>query len=138
VPTFTLVAGVPVMVGGWFVVVDAGLTSSVKAGSETVDVPSETDMVMLLLVRWSAAVGVPESLPVLVLNVVNGGLCATEKVSLLRSASLAVGWKLHAVPTRVTVVGVPLIFGAAASVISAARSDPAARTNAANTFARGG
>jgi hypothetical protein len=140
VPTFTLVGGVPEMVGGWFVVppVLAGLTSSVNAGRETVDVPSVTEMVMLLHERWSAALGVPESRPVVLLNVANGGACTTENLSLLPSASLAVGWKLQAVPTKVVVVGVPLIFGAAAKVMLAARSDPAARTNAANSFARGG
>jgi len=75
---------------------------------------------------------------VLVLNVAKGGAWVTEKVSLLPSASLAVGWKLHAVPTYVVVVGVPLILGAAAKVVPAARSDPAASASAQNNFARGG
>jgi hypothetical protein len=72
------------------------------------------------------------------LNVVNGGLCATENVSLSPSASLAVGWKLHAVPTNVCVVGVPLIFGAAAKVVLAANIEPAASAIAQNNLARGG
>jgi hypothetical protein len=143
VPTFTLVPGVPLMVGGLLVVVPpppvfAGRTSNVKPGRETVEVPSVTEMVMLSYARWFAAVGVPDSLPVLVLNEVKGGACATENLSLLPSASLAVGWKLHAVPTKVVVVGVPLIFGAAAKVVLAARSDPAASAIAQNNFARGG
>lgn len=46
VPTLTEVGGVPLMVGGRFVPVLAGLTSSVNAGRDTFVVPSVTEMVM--------------------------------------------------------------------------------------------
>lgn len=76
-------------------------------------------------------------MPVDVLNVVKGGACATENVSLLPSASLAVGWKLHGVPTNVVVVGVPLIFGAAAEADVATSSEPVAAAIAQSKVARG-
>ena len=53
--------------------------------------PSVTQIWMPLQVRWCSAEGVPESCPVVVENDAKPGLFVTENVSLLPSASLAVG-----------------------------------------------
>jgi len=56
--------------------------------------------------------GVPESLPVEVLKLAQDGLFWMLKVSVLPSASLAVGWKLYACPAVTEVAGDPVIVGA--------------------------
>jgi hypothetical protein len=57
------------------------------------------------------AVGVPESLPVVVLNVAHEGRLRIENVRGLPSGSRAVGWNEYAVPTFAVVGGVPVIVG---------------------------
>lgn len=89
---------------------DAAETTIANAGSEAVDLPSLTRIVMPLLVP--AAVGVPASLPVEVLNDAHEGLFAMLKVSASPFASLAVGVNAYAVPTVAEVPGVPVIVGA--------------------------
>ena len=88
----------------------AACTAIVNAGREVVVVPS------LALIRIpecaAAAVGVPERRPLLVLKVAHAGLFVMLNVRVLPSASLAVGWKLYALPTVTEVAGEPLIFGA--------------------------
>jgi hypothetical protein len=90
VPTRAVVGGVPVMVGDWF---EFGLTVSEKEGSETLVLPSVTEMTMLLQIFACSAYGTPESWPVLVENDAKAGLLTIENVSRLPSESLAVGLK---------------------------------------------
>lgn len=59
-----------------------------------------------------AAVGVPESCPLEVLNVAHAGLFVMENVSALPSGSLAVGLNEYACPTLAVTAGLPLIVGA--------------------------
>ena len=89
-PTFPVVAGVPVMVGDLF---GFGFTTIENAGNETLLVPSVTEITMPLHVRACSANGVPDSWPVALLNPAHAGLFATLNVSLLPSASDAVGLK---------------------------------------------
>jgi hypothetical protein len=70
------------------------VTVIANAGSETVDVPSLTVMRMLENVPSCEAVGVPERRPVVVLNVAHVGRFCTPKVSVLPSASEALGMKV--------------------------------------------
>jgi hypothetical protein len=72
--------------------------------------PSLTRIVTPLCVP--VVVGVPESLPVDVLNVAQAGLFAMLNVSGSLLASAALGVKLYAVPTLAVVAGVPVIVGA--------------------------
>jgi hypothetical protein len=91
VPTFAVLAGVPEMTGDLFAF---ALTTSENAGSDTFVVPSLTEITIPLQVRACSAYGVPESWPVVLENDAKPGLLAIENVSLLPSASLAVGLKL--------------------------------------------
>jgi hypothetical protein len=79
-----------------------------------VALPSLTRITMLLNVL--AAVGVPESWPVAVLNVAHVGLLSMLNASASLFASLAAGVKVYAVPTFAVVAGVPEIVGAAFTV----------------------
>jgi hypothetical protein len=89
---------------------DAGFTTSENAGSDALAFPSLTLIVMPLCVP--VADGVPDSLPVEVLNVAHVGLFAMLNVNGSLLASLAVGVKLYAVPTLAVVAGVPVMVGA--------------------------
>ena len=88
-PTFTDVAGVPVMVGARL---GAACTVIENGASEAVALPSLTLMVMPDVVPTLADAGVPVSRPVVLLNVAHAGLFAMEYVSASLSASLADGW----------------------------------------------
>src|SRR6185369_6572767 len=89
VPTVTCVAGVPEIVGALFDV--AAVTVIANEGNCALPpLPSETLMRMLL--NLPAAVGVPLSAPLLVLNVAQAGLPAMAKESVSPSASAATGW----------------------------------------------
>src|SRR5688572_18655225 len=90
VPTRAVVGGVPVMVGD---LLAYGFTVSEKDGSETLVLPSVTEMTMLLQTFACSAYGAPESWPVLVENDAKAGLLTIENVSRLPSESLAVGLK---------------------------------------------
>lgn len=72
-PACTDVAGEPLMVGAWFVVVAAD-TVMVKAGSDAVALPSVTEITMPGYVPTCNAAGVPESWPLEVLNEAQAGL----------------------------------------------------------------
>jgi len=88
----------------------AAVTVMVNAAREVVVLPSLTRITMPELTP--AAVGVPDNLPVLVLKLAQPGLFEMVNPNESRSASLAVGWKLYAVPTATVVTGVPEITGA--------------------------
>src|SRR5215831_3695872 len=106
-PTLPLVGGVPEIVGGRF----GCVTAIENAGSDVLAVPSLT--LITMLEKVPAAVGVPLSCPVLVLNVAHDGLPAMLNVSAVPvSGSLAVGVNVYAVPTEALVGGVPEIVGA--------------------------
>jgi len=113
-----------------------GFTTSENAGSETLVVPSLTEMVMLLQVHMCSAFGVPDNLPVVEENEVNAGLLAIEKVSVLWSASEAVGVNDQTTPTVAVVTGVPEIFGAAAEAADVAVIENAATASAQKKDAR--
>jgi hypothetical protein len=115
-----VVAGVRLIVGARLLV--AVRTVIENAGSATLVPPSLTLMTMLEAVPRFALLGVPESLPVEVLNTSQLGLFWMENVSVLPSASAAVGWKLYATPTIAPVGRMPLIVGAAANALGAASS----------------
>jgi hypothetical protein len=83
-----------------------------KAGNDVVAVPSDTLIPMLLNEPTSATAGVPVRRPVEVLNVAQLGLFEMLNVSVSPSASVALGWKLYAVPAITEVAGVPLMVGA--------------------------
>jgi hypothetical protein len=72
----TVVAGVPVMVGGAGVV-----TVIVNDAREAEAVPSLTEIVMPLNVPTFVEAGVPDSWPVAVLNEAQEGMFAIENVS---------------------------------------------------------
>jgi hypothetical protein len=72
---------------------------------------SDTVIVTPFWVPPYAELGVPDSLPVDVLNVAQAGLPEMLNVSGSLFASLAVGVKLYAAPTATDVAGVPLITG---------------------------
>jgi hypothetical protein len=106
VPTLPVVGGVPEIVGGRF----GCVTTIENAGSDAVACPSLTLIAMFANVP--AAVGVPDSCPVVVLNAAQVGLFATLKVSVVPvSGSLAVGVKAYRVPTLPVVGGLPEIVG---------------------------
>jgi hypothetical protein len=83
-----------------------------NAGSETCALPSLTVIWMLANVAMSSRPGVPESLPLVVLNEAQAGLLAIEKVSGSPSASVALGWKVYAMPIMSDRSGEPDIVGA--------------------------
>ena len=58
-----------------------------------------------------ALLGVPDSLPVVVLNAAQAGLFAMLNVRVLPSGSRAVGVNAYATPVRTEVGGVPEIVG---------------------------
>src|SRR5690606_38540695 len=71
-----------------------------------------TVITMPVVVPRSAALGVPDNRPVLVLKLAQDGLLTMLNVSVSLSASLAVGVNEYAWPCMTCVVGVPLIVGA--------------------------
>src|SRR5436190_21110588 len=94
----------PEIVGGRF----GCVTAIENAGNDAVACPSLTLIAMLADVP--AAVGVPWSCPVVVLNVAQVGMFATLNVSVVPvSVSLAVGVKVYSVPTLPVVAGLPEI-----------------------------
>ena len=62
---------------------------------------------MPMLVYLPAAVGVPDSCPVLVLKVAQAGLPVIVKAGVLPSESLAVGVNEYLLPVVAVVAGVP-------------------------------
>jgi hypothetical protein len=108
-PTCPVVGGVPVIVGAEFVPPDDPETVMLNAGSIVEDTPSVT--MIMMDENVPVALGVPDSRPVLVLNVAHAGLLRMENVSVLPSGSLAVGWNEYAVPTVAVVIGVPEMVG---------------------------
>ena len=107
-PTFALVDGVPLIFGAVFVV-DEPDTVMLNVGSDAFVTPSVA--VMTMLENTPVAVGVPESLPVDVLNVAHDGLLRMDSVTVLPSGSFTVGWNEYAVPTFAVVGGVPVMVG---------------------------
>jgi hypothetical protein len=106
VPTPPVVGGVPEIVGGRF----GCVTAIENAGSDAVACPSLTLIAMLANVP--AAVGVPDSCPVLPLNVAQAGRLVILNVSVVPvSGSLAVGVNVYRVPTLPVVGGLPEIVG---------------------------
>jgi hypothetical protein len=92
-PTVTEVGGEPLIVGGEVPPPEL-VTVIEKPGSETLLVPSLTEIMMFELVPTLAAWGVPESCPVLALKLAQPGLPAIEKVSALPLGSVVEGVKL--------------------------------------------
>src|SRR5687768_17202102 len=86
-----------------------------NVGKDVVVLPSLTRITIEECVP--AAVGVPLKRPVVVLNDAQAGLFVIENPSVSPFASLAVGWKLYAVPTVAVRLGVPLIVGAVFVVV---------------------
>src|SRR5262245_41457992 len=74
--------------------VEACATVIVNAGSDALALPSLTEMTTFEYVPAWAAVGVPVSRPVLVLNDAHAGLFAIEYVSVSLSGSAPVGWNV--------------------------------------------
>ena len=107
-PTVVVAGGVPEIVGGWF---GAALMVIVNAGSEALAEPSLTPIAMLENAPTFAAPGVPDSCPVVVLNVAQLGRFAIVNVSVPPSGSLAVGVNEYNPPTFAVTGGVPEIVG---------------------------
>jgi len=72
--------------------VGPAVTVMENAGNEALDAPSATLMTMPVYVPTLAAVGVPESWPVVLSKAAHAGLPAMEKVSVPPAASEALGW----------------------------------------------
>ena len=89
VPFVLRVGGIQLNVAEPVVVVED--TTIANAGSDTVETPSLTLMTMLEYVPVCVLLGVPDSLPVVVLKAPQPGLLAMLNVSVLPSGSLAVG-----------------------------------------------
>src|SRR5688500_11252388 len=87
-PSVFSVGGVQLTVA---VPLDSANTDRLNAGSETTAVPSDTEIVMLVKLRMSSRPGVPDSLPVAVLNVAQDGRFWMLNVSALPSGSVALG-----------------------------------------------
>jgi hypothetical protein len=79
------VAGEPEIVGPVVTVI-------AKAGSEALAAPSATLITIPAVVPAFAAVGVPDSWPVVLLNVAHDGLFTMENVRVPPAASEALGW----------------------------------------------
>ena len=90
------------------------LTTILNRGKATDVVPSLT--LILMLENVPAAVGVPASMPVLVLKVAHAGLPVIVNLKALPSASLADGWKAYAVATVAVVDGTPEMIGVVLAV----------------------
>lgn len=89
--------------------VDDPDTVMLNQGRAAEDTPSVTMIMTYELVP--AEVGVPESLPVDVLNEAQDGLLRMEKVTVLPSGSFATGWNEYAWPTFAVVAGEPVMVG---------------------------
>ena len=111
----------PEIVGGRL---GGAATAIVNAGSEALAAPSLT--LITMLAKLPAAVGVPASRPVVVLNVAQLGRFAIAKVSVAPSGSLASGETAYAAPSVAVVGGGPEIvggrFGAASTGIASGGS----------------
>ena len=81
--------------------------------------PSVTLITMLLVVPAEAAVGAPDSAPVLVLNVAHDGLPVWLNVNVSPSGSLAAGVNEYAAPAVTCVAAVPEIVGALFAIVIA-------------------
>src|ERR1043165_5759524 len=79
--------------------------------SETLAVPSDTEITMAAELPTSPAVGVPVRRPLVVLNVAQAGLLSMRQVSEWPSGSDAVGRKLYGAPTVALVAGDPPMVG---------------------------
>src|ERR1700733_5743477 len=97
-----------------------GCTCIENAGSEADAVPSLTLIRMSPQVPASAECGVPESCPVLVLNVAHVGAFTMLKVSVRPCGSLATGVKEYCEPASTQGGAVPEIVGA---LLAAGRTD---------------
>lgn len=87
------------------------VTLTENGASDTLLVPSLTEMMMLEYVPTFAVVGVPETVPAAMLNVAQEGRFCTLKESASPSVSLAVGVKVYSFPATSAVDGVPEIVG---------------------------
>ena len=108
-PCVAVVAGVPEIVGGRFVV--GAVTVIVNAGSDAVFGPSLAEILMLLNVAVIPLGGVPDNRPVPVSNAAQLGWPAIENLSVSPSGSLAVGTNVYAVPAATLVSGTPEMTG---------------------------
>jgi hypothetical protein len=86
-------------------------TCTVNAASVLVALPSETLIVIVALEPTSPCPGVPETLPVDVLNVAHAGRPVTLNDSVSPSASEAVGVNEYCVPATTDVAGAPDMEG---------------------------
>ena len=92
--------------------VASAVTERLNAPSDALAVPSVTLITMPVVIPTSPAPGVPCSKPVEVLNVAHAGRFAMLNVSVLPSASAAVGRNEYSVPCSTDVAGAPEIVGA--------------------------
>jgi len=92
------------------------MTAIEKEGRAALEEPSLTEITMPEYVPTFAAVGVPDSMPLVVLNVAQVGLFCTLKLNAPPLGSLVDGVKLYAEPAVTLVAGVPLMLGPAGAV----------------------
>lgn len=107
------------MTGGGTGAGAGAVTVTENDGSDAVASPSETEITMAAVLPASSADGVPEIAPFCRFRFAQPGRPVALKDSRSPSASLATGWKLHAVPTVAAVTGLPLIVGARFGGVSA-------------------
>ena len=110
----------------------AGTTAMLKAGRLALPPrPSLAEMLMLLYVPTCAALGVPLSAPVDVLNDAQAGALLTLNVSVSPSGSLTAGVNKYELPANTCGLGLPPIVGAPLDEIAEAEVE-AARTSIGN------
>jgi hypothetical protein len=102
------VAGAPEIVGALF---GFAVTVMLNGGSETMLVPSETEIEMLEYVFAEPTGGVPLRRPELATNEAHDGRFAMLNVSRFPSGSLAVGRKPYVSPSTAADDGLPPIVG---------------------------
>jgi hypothetical protein len=110
-PSVLRVGGVQLNVAAPVPLPPEGALATVMAnpGNVALALPSLTVMAMVPLLPDT--VGVPDNLPVLVLNEAQDGTFEALKVRVSPFASFAVGVKAYAVPTVAEVDGEPVIVG---------------------------
>ena len=109
-PTTIVVNGVPLITGGVFA--GGAVTVIVNAARLADSVPSLTLMEIPEKSPLIEAPGVPDNLPVDVLNDAHAGRLLILNVSESPSASVAVGRNEYALPASTVVAGIPDICGA--------------------------
>src|SRR5215470_14038352 len=94
-----------------------------NAGRDADCTPLLTLMTILPYAPAWAAVGVPESMPLVALKVAHAGRFWIEKVSAVPAGALVVGWNEYALPEVTCVGGLPEMVSGAVTLIANGASE---------------